>query len=1186
MYLKSIEIQGFKSFAHKMNFEFHNGITCIVGPNGSGKSNVSDAVRWVLGEQSAKQLRGGNMQDVIFAGTETRKPQSMASVAITLDNSDHKLSVDYDEVTVTRRLYRSGESEYLINKAPVRLRDVHELFYDTGIGKEGYSIIGQGRIDQIISGKQEDKRELFDEAAGIVKFKRRKITALRKLDNERQNLLRVNDILAELTSRLEPLKNQSEKAKEYLVKKDRLKDLDLNIYLLDKEKVKNKLDSIDEKLSIAKNDLEKAGADLEKTKSEYVALERDLENIEDKITHIHRQDEANNLEIQQLSGHLEVLKEQINSIETSGESNESRRAELIAGIKEREEKIKENKALKEKLKEEMAQVLQSKKTEDEVMSAIDKELEEANNEADMAKGEIIDILNQRAQVKSKLQRYDTLREQVDIRHSEIIQRELNLKEDEDKIAVELEEAKAAKDRVEKEITERQSRINKYEARIQEIKQDVGEIKEELALKNERFHKDSSRLESLRNITERYEGFSFAVQTVMGLKKEKPGIKGVVADIISTEKKYETAIETALGGNIRNVVTDTQETARDLIEVLKTKKAGRVTFLPLDALTLTAREPEKELLNEKGVIGRASDLINVGKGFEILPEYLLGRVVVIDNIESAIKLSKKYKQRQHMVTLAGEYFSPGGSMTGGAFKSSGNLLGRKREIEELERSVKALKKSIADIGEEIEEKTVERKGLQENSAVENEALHRAYIEKNTADLSMKQIGERNAAIKLDRDELEKEKKELSNQRKDISSESKGVSKELTSSEEREKELNDSIDVLSARIRELEEKKEDEYKSGERVRIEESAIRQKNDYIDETLERLEEEKAGLIKESEELLAGADENKTLLQMRNDEAEKTKERIEKAKELGNQNKENEQFLIDRKAEMKESHKNFFEKRDELSERISELDKECFRIESQREKLTESLDSQEAYIWEEYELAPSETDRFRNPELTDYKEIKKEISEVRKTIRGLGEVNVGAIEEYKALSERHEFLSAQHDDLIKSEDSLMKIIAELDKSMRAQFNEKFADINAEFDKAFKELFGGGKGSLCLEEGVDVLEADITIISQPPGKKLQNMMQLSGGEKSLTAIALLFAIQHLKPSPFCLLDEIEAALDDANVARFTGYLHKLTDNTQFIIITHRKGTMSTADRLYGITMQEKGVSALVSVNLVEQELDN
>ncbi len=1185
MYLKSIEVQGFKSFAHKMKFEFHNGITGIVGPNGSGKSNVADAVRWVLGEQSAKQLRGSNMQDVIFAGTEQRKPLSYASCAITLDNRDHILPVSYEEVTVTRRLYRSGESEYLLNGTTVRLRDINELFYDTGIGKEGYSIIGQGRIDQIISGKAEERRELFDEAAGIVKFKRRKNQALRKLDSERQNLLRVNDILHEIEGRVEPLRLQSEKAKNYLEKKQRLKELEVNVFLLETERVDKQAGEIEAKEEIVRGELQEKTEAFDHTRIEYETIERRLEELDGEIRSLHAKEEENALALQENRGRSELIGEQIRRIRQENERGLTRKEYLEEEIARREENERAQQEEKTRLEAAAARIISEKEAGEEALKQTENALIGKQREADLAKGELIDLLNGRAGVKGRLQRYDALREQIDLRNEEIARREQELGES----SLELEQLRQSsgdeQKAAEQEVESLREKIRSAEETVTALRAKIASENEALEKQNQTYHIESSRLESLRNITERYEGYGNAIQTVMAKKSSVPGIRGVVADLISVPKEYELAIETALGGSIRNIVTDNQATARSMIELLRKTKAGRATFLPLDALTPRGKAPEERVLKEKGVIGLASKLVSADPAYAILPEYLLGRTIVIDTIDHAIRIGNQYRHTLYMVTLDGDSFVPGGSMTGGAFKGRDNLLGRRREIEELSAHTKELRSAISKKREEIEEMRDRRDRLRAEAAEDTEKLQDAGIALNTVLMRAKQAEEKTAEIEARKKELEREKESLERQIADISDEKEEAGKELKTSEEREKELSDTAERLAEAIAMIEQRRAEETAALEECRLKEAEYTQKLAFIGETIRRVRWEKRALQEEEEQLSGDLTVNSGSLEEKEEQAKQTEAEIERLAALGETNRAEEERLQSVRDRMKEEHRGFFDRRDVLQREIAELDKEQFRLNAQKEKILESIESQTSYLWEEYELTPSEAKKEKRIENMSYTALKKEAGSVRSAIRQLGDVNVNAIEEYKETSQRYEFLRTQHDDLVKSEESLMKIIGELDTGMRRQFNEQFKKINVEFDNVFRELFGGGSGTLVLEEGEDVLEAGISIISQPPGKKLQNMMQLSGGEKSLTAIALLFAIQNLKPSPFCLLDEIEAALDEANVTRFTRYLHKLTKHTQFIVITHRRGTMSAADRLYGITMQEKGVSALVSVNLVKEELD-
>lgn len=1184
MYLKNIEVQGFKSFAQKINFEFHNGITGIVGPNGSGKSNVGDAVRWVLGEQSAKSLRGGNMQDVIFSGTETRKPLSYASVAITLDNSDHKLPVDFNEVTVTRRLYRSGESEYRINGSACRLKDINEMFYDTGIGREGYSIIGQGQVDKILSGKPEERRELFDEAAGIVKFKRRKNTTIKKLEEERQNLVRVTDILTELTRQLEPLEKQSETAKVYLAKREQLKELDVNVFLLEHANAAESLKELDGKYRLAHGNLEETQSAYEQTKVEYDRLEQELEELNQKIEALRSESQQQAIYRQQVEGNINVLNEQI----LAGIQNEEHFKGRLSAI---EEEMAVRMSSRAKLQEEKAdiraqlrEIQRNMAVEEERLQNAQENIEICTQAVEDGKNEIIEILNSRANTKGKAQRFDAMMEQADIRKAEINQRILRLKSEEEEQQTILKNAQAQYDSITEQIRSMNEECKALEYQIVQIQEQLKGQSAQMEAGQSAYHREASRLESLRNMTERYDGYGNSIRRVMEQKERVPGIQGVVADLIQVNKDYEVAIETALGGSIQNIVTDHEQTAKTLIEFLKKNRYGRATFLPMNSITSRGEFSPKEALKEPGVIGIASELVTTQPQYQQIAKFLLGRVLVVDDIDHAIAIGRKYRHSLRMVTIEGESLSPGGSMTGGAFKNNSNLLGRRREIEELENKVKVLKTQLEVTQRSMDESRSRRKELRERISQIQENLRQKYIEQNTAKMNITQQEEKAEEIRSGYDRIHIDQAQIKRQVTEIRQDHERIAKELEASLKDEQELESFIQEKQS---ELDEWKDEESKISkilEEIRLQTSSFEQKDKFDQENLTRLqteikalETEKEGicesLLKSSQEM----DAKKVSIEELKNEAAQSEKKEEDAK-----------IQLEKMQENKEaknaSHKEFFEKRDELSGQMSLLDKECYRLQGQIEKVESGREEQITYMWEEYEITPNNALSYRKEDLTDLSEMKKQIVQIKDEIRKLGAVNVNAIEDYKELLERHTFLSGQYEDLVTAEKTLEQIIAELDEGMRKQFTEKFAEIQREFDKAFKELFGGGKGTLEIDETADILEAGIKIISQPPGKKLQNMMQLSGGEKALTAIALLFAIQNLKPSPFCLLDEIEAALDDSNVGRFAGYLQKLTKNTQFIIITHRRGTMNAADRLYGITMQEKGVSTLVSVDLVENQL--
>ena len=1185
MYLKSIEVQGFKSFAHKIKFDFHNGITGIVGPNGSGKSNVADAVRWVLGEQRVKQLRGGSMQDVIFSGTENRKPLSYASVAITLDNSDHQLPIDYEEVTVARRLYRSGESEYLINGSLCRLKDVNELFYDTGIGKEGYSIIGQGQIDRILSGKPEERRELFDEAAGIVKFKRRKNLSVKKLEEEQQNLLRVNDILAELEKQITPLEKQAETAREYLRKKEELKTYDINMFLLETARIREQIQGIEGKLAATRQELAEAGSAYADMKQEYEAVEEQVDGIEAAIEKAKSQLNETTMLKQQLENQIALLREQIHSAHMNDEHYDQRAKTIETELLDREGQLAGRQKEQEEIKGELEKKQALENQAREELITVQTRIATLAASIDKNKSDIMELLNNRASTKAKIQKYDTMLEQIQVRREQLSRR-----------AAEAEEEAASQEKQQNGYLEELERISgeiraladhsrEYEEKIEAIQKDLAGRTEKFRIGQTAYHREQSRLESLKNITERYDGYGNSIRKVMDHKGQEPGLLGVVADLIKVEKDYEIAVETALGGNIQNIVTSDEETAKRMIRFLKQNRFGRATFLPLTSMKARGGIQRPEALKEKGVIGVADTLVKSDPAYRELVGYLLGRTLVVDNIDTGTAIARKYQQSLRIVTLEGELINPGGSMTGGAFKNSSNLLSRRREIEEFEKTVRQLKKEMDEFEAESDRLRQVRAGYYEKVEEIKEQLQKAYVVQNTAKMNADQAGTR---VKASRDlveDIQKEAQDLDRQITDIVDNQESINVELDTSQELEVQLTAKIEEEQAVLDQEHELETEKQKVAEEMHLVCAGLEQKYDFVLENVTRIQDE----MEKSQEELKELEENKggtsREIQEKEEKIQDLRQTIENSGELFQEIQAEIEKYKNQREELTRKHRSFLQKREELSGHMAELDKEVFRLENQKESYEEASQKQYDYMWEEYELTYNRALELRDGNLTDLAKMKRRIQELKNEIRGLGNVNVNAIEDYKNLYDRYDFLKKQHDDLVEAEATLVQIIEELDAAMRKQFQEQFARISQEFDQVFKELFGGGKGTLELMEDEDILEAGIRIIAQPPGKKLQNMMQLSGGEKALTAIALLFAIQNLKPSPFCLLDEIEAALDDNNVVRFAKYLHKLTKNTQFIVITHRRGTMTAADRLYGITMQEKGVSTLVSVSLLEGELD-
>jgi chromosome segregation protein len=1185
MYLKSIEIHGFKSFANRIKFDFHNGITAIVGPNGSGKSNVADAVRWVLGEQRIKQLRGASMQDVIFSGTELRKPLGYAYVAITLDNSDHSLAIDYDEVTVSRRLYRSGESEYMINGNACRLKDVNELFYDTGIGKEGYSIIGQGQIDQILSSKPEDRRNLFDEAAGIVKFKLRKEAAVKKLEDEKVNLTRLNDILSELEKQIKPLEKQSDVAKEYLKDREQLKTLDVNMFLLDNEKLKSQLEDTEKKYKIANDDLTETSAKYDQAKEEYDRVALVLEDLDKEIEEARTRMTDTSVMKEKLEGQIGILNEQIKAASGSDQHFQTRKETISAEIAEKNREKDKVLEEKKKIDEELAGLLKNREAVSIKLNEVMQTIHSVNDSIEEYKSSIIETLNARATIKSRQSSLKTMKEQINIRKAELTSRLVRAQSDETKQEETIRQLREQFEKVNEVIRELNGRQTEIETQLTDIKTVLTEKDNDLRNTQNLFHQEKSRLEALANLTERYEGYGGSVKKVMERKDEEKGIIGVVADIVKTQAKYETAIEIALGGNIQNIVTDDEETAKKMIGYLKSTKAGRATFLPLTSI----RDPQEfktpEVLKEKGVIGMADELVDTDPKYRDVAKAMLGRIVVVDQVDNAVKIARKFHYGIRMVTLEGELLVPGGAISGGAFKNNSNLLGRRREMAELEAHVKQYEKDIAQFQKEIEETKTHRNELRVTLESTKTELQNRFIEQNTARLNVVKEEERKKEAEGNFTDLKTENDEIENKIREIATQEQEAEESLTGSIRTEQTCTEKIAELQEQLTGLQEKEQEESAKVSEAELSGSRIQQKQEFEQQNLDRIDAEIASRQADLDEVLSSMKTNADELARKQKDIESIRQTIDSSVNVQSDTKKALEDKLKQKEELSAKQKAFFTDREELSERKSALDKDVTRLGAQKEKFEGLIEGQINYMWDEYEITLSDAAALKDPEMTNVSAMKHQISVLKDAIRKLGDVNVNAIEDYKNLMERYTFMKTQHDDLVTAEKQLHEIIAELDTSMRNQFTEQFDRINTEFDKVFKEMFGGGKGSLELVEDEDVLEAGIRIIAQPPGKKLQNMMQLSGGEKALTAIALLFAIQNLKPSPFCLLDEIEAALDENNVVRFAKYLHKLK-YTQFIVITHRRGTMDSADRLYGITMQEKGVSALVSVNLIDKELTN
>ena len=1091
MLLKQIEIHGFKSFANNTKLNFEKGITAIVGPNGSGKSNIVDAVRWVLGEQKVKQLRGQNMQDVIFSGTENRKSQGFAYVSITIDNHDRKLPFDYDEVVVSRRLYRSGDSEYKLNNVDCRLKDINEIFYDTGIGKEGYSIIGQGQIDRILSNKPEDRRELFDEAVGIVKFKRRKAIAEKKLEEEQLNLSRVTDIIKELEDRVGPLKKQSDNAKLYLEYRDKLIEYEANFFIREIEKESKLIEECNKNLDTVDNDLKDANKQMSDFNEKYNMMEDEVSKIDTIVAELRDTISDNNALKEKYIGEINVLKEQINFENQSNKNRDEQLKNVNENIFNTIGNIEDSYGILKNIKNQIDFINENKESlEDSIKTTVENDIKKVNDCLD-------NVINVIETVMGRNYNFDLEKEnnrQLFSNNSSFLNMSDNRKEVEKLTRI---------------INEKFDILKNYNEDLLIHQKKLEDINEELMSKQNTFHSDETKLETINNMLERYEGYGNAVKTIMDEKENFTGIRGVVADLIKTSKEYEIAIEVAIGNAIQNIVTNDVDDAKNIINYLKEKKLGRVTLLPLSQLRPLNDETYINAKNETGVIDIAVNLINYDNDFEVLANFLLNRCLIVDTFDNAKNINKKYNQKLKIVTLSGELFNPGGAISGGTYKSNSNLISRKREYDELSVAIEKLKNEIDTLNiDKI--RCSEKYDIIYNDIdkLRNE-VNDLQIEKNTKTLNII-------------NEMKVEYTQLSSQA--------------------EWNIND-LNRLTNDLQKL--------------------------YINKT--NIEDGKSTNVAINE---------------KQDEINHLNNEIDIITNTLNEVNIKINDLLNNKEKLLSNRKEYYESKDKLSNNVLSLQQEKYKLEANIEKATNKIAEITQKNYEEYSMTFESAKEKYKTDLEKPENLKNLISDLKKKISELGPINVNAIEEYTGVSDRYETMTTQYNDLKESEEKILEIVKDLDQSMKKQFDESFKFIKQEFDKVFKELFGGGKATLELVEvnDKDVLDAGVNISAQPPGKKLGNLSQLSGGERALTAIALLFAIQNLKPSPFCLLDELDAPLDEYNVDKFADYVKKMVTDTQFILITHRRGTMEKADRLYGVTMQEKGITALVSVNLVEDQL--
>ena len=1179
MYLKRIELEGFKSFADKTVLEFMSGITTVIGPNGSGKSNIADAIRWVLGEQSMKSLRGAKTEDVIFAGTQNRKSLGFAEVSMVLDNSDQKLPIEFSEVIVTRRLYRSGESGYFINKTPCRLKDVLELFMDTGIGKDGYSIVGQGKIDEILSNKSEERRHVFEEAAGIVKYRVRKQESEKKMEQSKLNLLRINDIISEIEVNIEPTRLQSEKAKEYLKLRDELKTIEIGLFLYNIEDYKKKIEEVVSNEDIFNTQLVRENERLANIQDLKEELRSTLDKITEQIEKMQNLGFENERKNVQIKSDISLNTEKINN----NNENIKRLEEEIADNNEKiailEEEIGTKKGKKDGLNQNKEKFVKELEEKEAKLKELTGNMSEKELEIEAKKKKFDDNINEKFEISNTIStliansenaklRKKVIKEEIDSNISELDSSRLSKSE----ISQKFTEIEAKRDKIKEKLSKKNKSKEELESKLKESTLKFNQYETTLRMKD-------SRLRFLEETEKEKEGY---IKSVKELLKEcekngslKKGVHGVIANLINVPKEYEVAIEMCLGSVMQNVVTDTEEDAKRLVEHLRKFNLGRASFLPISSVK--GKKLDK-IKSEKGVIGIASDLVKFDKKYEAIVLNLLGKTVIVDNMDNAISIARKNSYGFRIVTLEGDVLNSSGSISGGSVQTKTvNILGRSREIEELKKEIKELEKRVKSLREEKEKNGKEIENILkeiaefDNELKEIEIIYATEKQKVTSiEEAVEKVETRLEKLKLEQKDIDERVKEnttkqeeLETRKTQIDDENSELNKEILEFNSKNKDTQSIVDELNFDITNL--------------KISVSSFDESELSLEEMLERINQDIENLKKSSE----NKEIQRSKMYKDNENLEKTNielnEKIEAlVLDVSNSGSKVEELKKDRiakNAKLEETEENFtaqMSKIDDLKDQVNKCDVKKSKFEYELEQIVSKM-------WEEYELTPNDPGEYKKPK--NIVEVQKQVNDLRASMKELGNVNIDAIEEYKKLKERYDFMNEQRLDLETTMSKLRKMINDMTNIMKEQFAERFKIINKNFSEIFIELFGGGKAELRLTDESNLLESGIEIEVQPPGKKLQNMMLLSGGERAFTAIALLFAILKINPAPLCVLDEIEAALDDVNVYRFAEYLKKFAGDSQFLVITHRKGTMEASNTVYGITMEEKGISKLLSLDL-------
>lgn len=1179
MYFKRIEMQGFKSFADPVTIELNDGVTCIIGPNGSGKSNISDALRWVLGEQSSKQLRGSKMQDVIFAGTTTRKPRGMAEVTLVIDNSTGILPLEYNEVAVTRRMYRSGESEYLINGNQCRLKDIKELFMDTGIGVDGYSIIGQGKIAEIVSSKGEDRRQIFEEAAGVVLYKSRKNDAENKLRTATDNLDRVKDIISEIEGRIDGLKEDSEKATEYIGLRDRYKKLGINIIL-------HNLESLDKSVKQGTEDLKELDSKL----ADAVELST---KYEEELEQYRLEDAELNQELYQSNEDLIAKVEELNIITSGGKLN----AERLANIEK--ELIRLNEAITDaeaKLETERAAYSELEKNDSELGSSMDRakyeyeqsvmafnehtaEAGKINTEIERSKERVIELNNSKVRLTAEINTLENYKKTLQ-------ERKESLQEDYSGRDLKDAENRARLDEIESELRLKETELNDARKSIYDYSdkilattkkiEDLDRQIDELAATTNRA---IARKNTIEEMEHNYEGYNNAVRMLM--QKSMGGILGTVSDLINVPSGYEVAIETALGNNLQNIVCKDDASAKSAINWLKSAKAGRATFLPVESVHADRLTITSDVKSADGYIGLASEMVTADSKYDEIVDYLLCRVIIADTMDNAIKISKMNVGGFRIVTVDGEVINSYGAITGGKFANkTANLLDRKKEIGELDSKIKDYNDRTESLKNERENARDSERKLTSDRLELNDKIQKLEIEFNVLKTDRDHAGE---LVQTSADANDKYENEIKTIAGDLERADEMISKyqlQIGDADKETKDLESKADTLIDKYDEYKTIIENDNETIVQLKVkmgeQETKVLAQNEMIERIRDTITELESGLeddVHSREEL----EKQRNLL------TSNTAESGEKQDTLAQEKKDLEDRIEALTVKMDKNRQNNEETiraQKTNNESLEQIRDEKYRLEVKTAKNETLLDTQKDKLWEEFEVSYAEALDMKDDDFA-ITAGNKELREIKLRMAELGDVNIGAIEEYKAVSKRYEFMTAQEADISKAMKELNEIISNMDKTIRVKFKENFDQVVINFEQSFKELFGGGYAELRLEDENNPLESGIEITAQPPGKKLKNINLLSGGEKTLTAIALMFAVLKAKPTPFVILDEVEAALDEVNIERFSDYL-KNFDDIQFALITHQKATMEHADVLYGVTMPEQGISKMLSLKLGDE----